>query len=184
MIAEPNTLFLPGKRTAVFATPGPEHAAEFVDYLKQSAGETEFLIRYPEELADLTAERESAFLAKGLEDPDSLLIGVWVDGRLAGSGALSVPPRKKLCHRGEVSLSLLRPYWGLGLGAALLEQLEKAGRNRALRQLELTYIDGNERGRRLYDRMGYQETGRLPDAVRRRDGTYRDFVQMWKVLSH
>ncbi|MGN1021972.1 MAG: GNAT family N-acetyltransferase, partial [Lachnospiraceae bacterium] len=116
MIAEPNTLFLSGKRTAVFATPGPEHAEEFVDYLKQSAGETEFLIRYPEEYADLTAEKESTFLVGGREDPDSLLIGVWVDGRLAGSGALSVTPRIKLRHRGEVSLALLRPYWGLGLG--------------------------------------------------------------------
>ena len=64
----------------------------------------------------------------------------------------------------------------------MMEMLERAGRILSLHQLELTYIDGNERARRLYDRMGYAQTGTLPDAVRMKDGTFRDMIQMRKVL--
>ena len=49
-------------------------------------------------------------------------------------------------------------------------------------QLELAYAQGNDRARRLYDRLGFVETGRGPDAIRLRDGTLLDEIFMVKKL--
>ena len=161
MILEEDELFLPDGRNVRFFCPGRDEAENVVFCLQKCAGETEFLIRYPEELENLTEEAEAAVLESCRENPLHLMLACSVEGKIAGTGSLVVKNRKKLCHRGEVSISFLQAYWGLG---------------------ELTYIDGNERARRLYDRMGYAQTGTLPDAVRMKDGTFRDMIQMRKVL--
>ena len=182
MILEEDELFLPDGRNVRFFCPGRDEAENVVFCLQKCAGETEFLIRYPEKLENLTEEAEAAVLESCRENPLHLMLACSVEGKIAGTGSLVVKNRKKLCHRGEVSISFLQVYWGLGLGSAMMEMLERAGRILSLHQLELTYIDGNERARRLYDRMGYAQTGTLPDAVRMKDGTFRDMIQMRKVL--
>lgn len=182
MILEEDELFLPDGRNVRFFCPGREEAEDVVLCLQKCAGETEFLIRYPEELEDLTAEEEAAFLEAAGRNPYHLMLACTVEGEIAGIGSLYVMDRKKIRHRGEVSISFLQGYWGLGLGSAMMEMLERAGRVLSLHQLELTYIGGNERARRLYDRMGYAQTGILPDAVRLKDGSFRDMIQMRKVL--
>ena len=48
--------------------------------------------------------------------------------------------------------------------------------------MELEMTDGNERGLALYTKMGFEITGRRPDAFRMRDGTYRDDILMTKML--
>lgn len=45
-------------------------------------------------------------------------------------------------------------------------------------QLELEVIDGNDRALRLYERLGFVQTGRTPRAFRYDDGSYRDEIQM------
>ena len=52
----------------------------------------------------------------------------------------------------------------------------------ALRQLELEVAEDNLRAQGLYRKMGFSEVARLPDALRRQDGTYRAIVYMRKVL--
>ena len=64
----------------------------------------------------------------------------------------------------------------------MFEEMEAFARERGVTQLELAYIQGNERARHLYDRMGFVETGRSPDAMRQRDGTLADEIFMMKKL--
>ena len=44
------------------------------------------------------------------------------------------------------------------------------------------YIEGNARGRALYEKMGFTEVARHPDAVRLKDGSMRSLVFMMKKL--
>ena len=65
---------------------------------------------------------------------------------------------------------------------AMLDALTGVARDRGIMQLELEYIDGNARGRALYEKMGFEEVARHPDAVRFKDGSMRSLVFMMKKL--
>jgi len=68
--------------------------------------------------------------------------------------------------------------WGKGYGTEVVRLLVRYGFERLnLHRVGLDYVDGNERGRRAYERAGFREEGRRREKVWR-DGEYRDLVLM------
>lgn len=61
----------------------------------------------------------------------------------------------------------------------MFQAAEKRG---GIRQIELDFIEGNDRARSLYEKMGFRITGVKPDAVRLKDGTFRNEYMMLKML--
>ena len=47
---------------------------------------------------------------------------------------------------------------------------------------QLDYIEGNDRARRLYDKVGFVEVARVPDVYRLKDGSFRQSILMMKKL--
>ena len=74
-------------------------------------------------------------------------------------------------------------YFG-GIESYLEEgaQIARIARERGIRQVELEYIEGNDRGRALYEKLGFVQVAEHPDAVRLKDGSFRKLVFMMKVL--
>ena len=72
MVLNEESIRLKDGRTAVLKSPTEADAAELVAYLKQSAGETDFLMAYPEE-RNQTAAQEAEFLRKTALSPDSAM---------------------------------------------------------------------------------------------------------------
>ena len=68
--------------TAILRSPRVEDAPVLLGFLHVTAAQTEFLVRYPEEIV-LTAEEEEQFIRRQLEDPDSIMIICEADGRHA-----------------------------------------------------------------------------------------------------
>ena len=64
----------------------------------------------------------------------------------------------------------------------MFRAMEDVARQRGVMFMELDYIGGNARGRGLYEKMGFQEIARHPDAVRLKDGSLRELVYMMKRL--
>ena len=175
------TILLKDGRQALLRSPTPEDAREMLDYFKTAAGETEFLLHYPEECTMSEAE-EAAFLSGALESDTQLMLCCFVEGRLAGNAMLSMNSRLKTRHRATVAIGLLREYWGLGIGTALFGELIAIAKERGLDHLELDYIEGNDRARYLYEKMGFVETARVPDVYRLKDGSFRKSILMMKKL--
>ena len=48
--------------------------------------------------------------------------------------------------------------------------------------MELDYIEGNDRARRLYEKMGFCVAGVHPDAIRLKDGTLLNEYLMIKKI--
>ncbi len=178
MYFAPKEILLKDGRTAVLCSVRPEDAEEMVAYLVATAGETEFVMNYPEERAALTVEKEAEMLDRLAQSPDVLMLTCRVEGKLAGNCALHLKNKEKTRHRGSVAIALYQAYWGLGLGTAMLSELIDAARGLGLAQLELDYVEGNVRGRRLYEKLGFVETGRIPDGFRFRDGSSHADVLM------
>lgn len=175
------TICLKDGREAVIRSAQPLDAAEMAAFMKTTAGETDFLLRYPEECT-MTEAGEAVFLDDVLNSPDQVMPCCFVDGVLAGNAMLTMNSRIKTRHRASVAIALKKEYWGLGIGAALFREMIAIAEERGLDHLELDYIEGNDRARRLYEKMGFVEVARVPDVYRLKDGGFRQNILMMKKL--
>ena len=168
-------------REAVLRSPLPSDAEQMLRYLKTTAEETEFLTRYPEECVE-TPEEERAFIERVNGSGTMLMIVCSVEGDIAGSCQLAWNNRIKTRHRAEVAIGILREYWSLGIASAMFSELIRVAKEQGILQLELDYIEGNARAKRLYEKMGFHEVGVKPDAIRLKDGTMLDEISILKKL--
>ena len=158
-------------RTAVIRSPRDEDIPSTLDYLYESACETEFLLRYPEECGKYTPEGEKAFFERANTASNQAMLVCIVDEKVVGTCQITWPTGLKTRHRANVAIALLRDYWGQGLGTRLFQELIRiAEQNEDLLQLELEFIEGNARARALYEKMGFRIVGIRPRAIRLKDG--------------
>ncbi|ODU58360.1 MAG: hypothetical protein ABT01_00605 [Clostridium sp. SCN 57-10] len=181
MLFEPKTVILKDGKACLLRSPVSDDAIPMLHYLKTTAGETDFLLRYPEECTE-TAEAEIAFLNKVNDSNDSMMIVAIVDGELAGNCRISYHTRIKTAHRAVIGIALMQKFWGQGIGTALFHELVRAAKEHGTTQLELQFIEGNLRGRRLYEKMGFQIVAETPNAIRLKDGTLLKEYTMVKAL--
>ena len=170
-------------RTCLLRSPETEDAEQLVRYVKATATETDFTIRYPEE-ADIPVEQEKFFLQHFLESDRDLMILAEVDGKIAGNCQFSEIGRGriKVRHRCSFAIALYKEYWGLGIAKALMELLAEKAVETGYEQMELEVVSSNERAVGLYRRMGFVKTGEIPKAIRYKDGSYDGFDIMVKDL--
>ena len=120
-------------------------------------------------------ERHAAHKASRTE----IEICAFVDGILVGSaGNHALSTREKLRHRADFGISILREYWGQGIGAALTGACIDCAKEAGFRQLELEVVGDNENAVRLYKKYGFVEYGRNPRGFLTRDGRWQELVLM------
>ena len=182
MLFPSKEIILKNGQKAILRSPSPDDAPEMLAYLKQSASETGFLLKYPEE-CDMPVEKEIELLESINSSDNSVMILCEVDGHIAGNCSLSFRTRRiKTRHRAGIGIAILQQYWGLGIGTAMFREMIALAKERGVLQLELEYIEGNERGRALYEKMGFTAYGEHPDAIQLKDGTLLKEILMMKKL--
>lgn len=171
MIFPTKRILLKDGRTATLRAPELRDAQTLIDLLKITNTETPFLSSYPEEIT-LSLEDEERWIAGHRES--SLVINILceVGGELAGSCELLRKKQIKMRHRATVGISIKQKFWNLGIGTALFREMIALARTWDVEQIELEYIEGNERGVRLYEKMGFHTVAEKPRAIRLRNGTY------------
>ena len=172
MIIKDTEFTLTDGRKALLRSPKDEDIRGVLDYLYVSAGETEFILRYPEECGKYTYEGEKALFDRiNASDNEAMLVCI-VDGKVAGNCQIAWKTGIKTRHRASVAIALLKEFWDLGIGTRMFEEMIRiAEANENLIQMELEFVEGNTRARALYEKMGFRITGVNPNAIRLRDGT-------------
>ncbi|MBR5547614.1 MAG: GNAT family N-acetyltransferase [Clostridia bacterium] len=181
MLYPTTTITLKNGRQATFRSPRKEDAAELLNYLRQTAEETDFVLRYPDEIT-MTVEQEESFIERINQSTNNYMILCLVDGRHAGNCSMQFHDKRKVRHRGEVAIALVKEFWGMGIGTFMFEEMIRIAQEQGKTQLELGMVDGNERGLALYRKMGFREYGRLPNAFHLKDGSMRDEILMVREL--
>ena len=98
-------------RKALIRSPKEEDIQGMLDYLYQSACETEFILRYPEECGKYTPEAEKQLFDRiNASDSEAMLVCL-VDGRVAGNCQIMWKNSIKTRHRASVAIALLKNYW-------------------------------------------------------------------------
>ena len=170
-------------REALLRSPLPEDVPGTLEYLVKSAGETNFIIRYPEECGKYTPEGELKLFERKNESPNEAMIVCLVDGKIAGNCEIAFYGQIKYRHRATVAIALLKDYWNQGIGTRMFQELIRIAEGReGLLQMELEFAEGNSRARALYEKMGFRITGLRPDAIRLKDGTLLNEYQMVRKM--
>lgn len=145
-------------------------------------GETDFLLSYPDENS-FTAEQESEFLFTKLTSEREVQLIAVIGGEIAGTaGVTQVGGKRKIRHRAEYGISISEKFWGIGIGSALTDACIECAERAGFEQLELSVAAENKRAVALYKKKGFVEYGRNPHAFKLSDGTYREFVLMYKTI--
>ena len=89
------------------------------DIFNATHEETDYLLSYSDENT-FGPEQEAKFLEEKAKSPDEIEIVALIDGKVVGlAGIESVGKKYKIKHRADFGISILKEYWGLGLGKAL-----------------------------------------------------------------
>ncbi len=171
-------------RTAVLRSPKDEDIQGTLNYLLASSGESEFILRYPEECGKYNAEGEKAFFDRANAADNIATIMCIIDGKVAGNCEISWSTGIKTRHRASVAIALLKEYWNQGIGTMMFkEMLRIAESNPNILQIELDFIEGNTRARALYEKMGFRIVGIRPNAIRLKDGTLLNEYSMLREIN-
>ncbi len=140
--------------------------------------ETDYLLSYPDENS-YDPEQEAQFLEEKTNSSNEIEIIAVVDGKIAGTAGIeSVGKKYKLQHRAELGISVLKEFWGLGLGKALMNACIQCAKKAGYKQLELNVVAENERAVALYKSFGFVEFGRNPKGFNSRTSGFQEFVYM------
>ena len=155
-----------------------EDGQAVLDLFQTTHGETDYLLTYPDETT-FDAEAEGQFLKEKAESEREVEILAVVNGELAGSAGIHALGAKcKIRHRADFGISVLKKYWGLGIGRSLTEACIECAKAAGYTQLELDVIADNERAAALYRSLGFTECGRNPRGMRSRTAGYQEVVSM------
>ena len=183
MLIEEKIFRLKDGRSAVIRSPRDEDIPGMLDYLRITAEETDFLLRYPEECGKYTPEGEKLLFDRMNSSDHETMLVCLVDGEIAGNCQITWSTSIKTRHRASVAIALLRKFWNQGIGTRLFEEMICiAEANENLLQMELEYVEGNSRARALYEKMGFRITGLRPNAIRLKDGTLLNEYTMIREL--
>ncbi|MCR5674652.1 MAG: GNAT family N-acetyltransferase [Lachnospiraceae bacterium] len=140
--------------------------------------ETDFLLSYPDENS-FDPDQEARFLEEKTKSLTEIEIIALVDGVVAGTAGIeAVGTKHKVRHRAEFGISVLKEYWGLGLGKALTEACIRCAREAGYIQLELNVVAGNERAISMYRDLGFEEFGRNPRGFHSRTSGFQELIYM------
>ena len=75
-------------------------------------------------------------------------------------------------------IDILREYWEMGIGKALLKACIQCAKDAGYLQLELNVVAENERAVALYRSMGFEEFGRNPIGFNSRTNGFQELIYM------
>lgn len=161
--------------------PKEEDADLLIAYLKTVNAQTRFLVKEPEEIT-LTHEDECRFIQNQNDSESSMMLVGFLDGEHVGNCSLMGNDPIRYQHRVGLGIALYQKYTGKGLGKIMIERVCNIAKEHGFEQIELEVVADNQRAISLYEKMGFEIFGRLPNNMKYKDGTYADVYWMMKKL--
>lgn len=150
----------------------PSDAARLLDYLKQVGGETDNL-SFGADGIPFTAEQEAALLGRIADSPRSRFFLALDGEKIVGNACVDGSANPRLCHRRSLAITVLRDYWGRGIGTELMERMLAFTRESGAELASLEVRSDNERAKALYRKFGFVRYGTFPKYFKI-DGVFYD----------
>lgn len=162
-------------RKVILRTPRMSDLDDFLDFINSLVDEgAEILIE-----ERVTREAEADWLGRMLADIEKGLV-ICAAGEVDGKVVANSEVRKgtgKRGHVGALGIAIRDGYRNIGIGTEMMRALIEESRKTGLKLLRLTVFESNSRAKHVYEKVGFQETGKIPKAIRHKD-SYLDEVCM------
>ncbi len=141
-----------------------EDAERLLEYLKRIGGESDNLTFGAEGLP-FSVDDEKRFIEGVAKDEKSVMLLAFDGDEIVGDASLSSMPRR-MSHRAELGISVVKSHWGQGIGSALLAQTIDYARQNGIEIIDLNVRSDNERAIHLYKKFGFKYIGTHPSGKR------------------
>ena len=132
-------------------------AGAILEYLRQIGGETDNLT-FGAEGPPFSVEDEEKYISGMYNSSDGILLLAKDNGRIIGNASLSRLPRR-MSHRGELGVSVIKEYWNRGVGGQLIKAILDFARESSFEVIDLEVRSDNARAIHLYEKFGFQRIG-------------------------
>lgn len=111
---------------------------------------------------NMTIERQEKTIEMyGKADNAILLVAIYNDD-IVGSLSFRGGSFNKFKHVGELGVYVLKKYWGMGIGTALISKLiEWAKESNVIKKISLRVRVDNKNAIKLYEKLGFKKEGVL-----------------------
>lgn len=172
------TITLKNGKEAILRNGIAADSAAVYKTFNESHGETDYMLSYPDENS-FDTEQEAKYLEEKTASLNEIEIVAIVDGKVAGTAGIeAVGSKYKVKHRAEFGIGILKEYWGLGIGRALMEACIECAKKAGYTQLELNVVADNDRAVSLYKSFGFVEFARNPKGFNSRFTGYQELIYM------
>jgi putative acetyltransferase len=132
-----------------------------------------------------TLKQEKKWMSKSLKEMkqgNGVKIVVEINGRFSGSAGINRKPLDANAHVCTIGMGIHSDFRGLGIGTALMDSLIQQARDvLKCKLLELSYYEHNVIAKRVYEKCGFREVGKIPKGCHYY-GKYYDEIIMVKEL--
>ena len=157
----------------------PEDAEKILTYIKKIGGETDNLT-FGSEGFPITPEQEAKHIEGVRDDEKSVMIVAVKDGEIIGDASLSSMPRR-MKHRAEFGISVVKDYWNQGIGGILTDMIISYAKEHGIEIINLEVRSDNKSAIHLYEKYGFKKCGTSPAFFKIGD-EYVDFDLMYLDL--
>ncbi len=184
MVLDEKIITLKNGETCVLRSPDASDAKDLLEYLKKTAVETNFLLRYPEEVT-MTIEEERNFINSIRENPRGIMICAFIGDKLIGTTNINgIGERFKISHRASFGIAVLKEAWNLGIASALINEILLFAKDTGFELVELEVASPNQNAINLYKKFGFKIYGTRENGFKFKDGTYCDEHLMLKNIKN
>ena len=162
-------------RTVVIRTAQEGDAEGIIRYLNVVGGESDFLTFGAGEFT-VSTEEERRFITSTSSKPNSLILVAIAENEIIGMLTFFGGALKRTQHVGEVGASVLKEYWGQGVGTALMNSLiDWAKTTGIIRKINGRTRTDNFASMRLCEKFGFEREG-LSRKEFQLNGNFYDFI--------
>lgn len=134
-------------------------AKALIDYLNVIGGQSDFLTFGQGEFKKSIKQVEQS-IENCIKKNNSLLIIAEINGNIVGNLDFSAGITPRIAHVGEFGVSVLKRYWGKGIGEALIKYLiEYSKKLGIIRKINLRVRIDNMPAIALYKKLGFIQEG-------------------------
>ncbi|MFZ7132136.1 MAG: GNAT family N-acetyltransferase [Eubacteriales bacterium] len=139
----------------------PKDAVALIDYINVISDESDFLTFGCGEF-NITIKEEEKILEEYLTRNNAIYIIATYEDKIVGSLNFSGGTRPRISHKGEFGVSVLKGYWGNGIGTALIKYLINwAEQSGVIKKINLKVREDNVKAISIYKKLSFVEEGRI-----------------------
>lgn len=152
------------------------HDAPFlINFLNRVGGETDFLTFGLNGFPLTVAEEEDIINECLLVNKKLMLVGK-IDDTIVAQLFLTRSNNPRLCHIGDIGITVLKKYWGLSIAKNMLVTAINWAKEKEISRLELLVRSDHLTAINLYQKLGFQIEGTMQKAIKIKERYYANYI--------